>query len=269
MATRVEIVCLAGLVALLCAAPAHAGWIGVQEAYDLFGHLENVDDCCAATATVNSFQYLINHWGYDPGLLPGGIEASRDALAALMGCPAEDEDWWEEKVHWIENNAPKNPTWVHGMVFPGDDTTGWYRGDMLTKGYPTWDWLWTQLSNGQDVEIGIGLTGEGHVLTLTSLKFDDMNGDGKWEYWNETARIDYLDPNNPTQLFESDLTVNPNLSLGFEWHNGGANPPEFAALEVAYAESPAPEPGTLGSLLAAIALSAVVRSVRRTHRGLK
>ena len=81
--------------------------------------------------------------------------------------------------------------------------------------------------------------------------FRDTNGNGKWDQ-NERAHIDYLDCNNPTQLFEMPLNVGMHGRLEFTWFNGGANTPALANIQSAFAES-APEPATLSLLLAGIA----------------
>jgi len=254
-------------VALVWAASVQAAWLEVKLAYDDFGHLENEGPKCVPTATVNSFFYLQKKYPtiYDQKLIPGGdMVKARNALFGYMN--GDDvlgvrtfKDWWEGKVKWMEEKAP-GLTIYDGMV--NDDITGWTRGSVLEKGFPTFDFLWKELSDGEDVEFRIVLTGGGHALTLTSLKFDDLDGDKKWD-WDpdpkkrESAKIDYLDPNKPTQLFETDLWKNADGSLGFLWDNT-VNPAVNVYVNLAYSESPIPEPASLivWSLLGAIGVTA-------------
>jgi hypothetical protein len=141
---------------------------------------------------------------------------------------------------------------------PGEDTSTWFQGKAVQNAFPTWTFLFTELSHGEDVEIGLqDAGGPLHVLTLTGARFRDLNIDGTFEP-GEPQFIDYLDPNNPTQLFEVPLIENPfgNDALAFNWVNGGANTPEDVFINFAYSESvPAPTSLTLvilGALVGAL-----------------
>jgi hypothetical protein len=254
---------------LVWVSTAQAVWVGIQKDYNLYGHVYNTDNglvtgnpmpWCAPTATINSFRYLEQKYPsvYDTLLTKGDIVGSRNQLVngwdqrPGMGVGgATAQSWWENKVWWIEDNAP-GTTVFEGMVFY--DPSTWYRSEDLVQGYPTWGFMYEQLGMCQDVEIGIQpvYTGEGHALTLTSLLFDDMNGNQMWDP-GETQKIDYLDPNNPTQLFQATDLALVGERLQFTWNNGGANPNTLVYIDLAYSES-IPEPATLLLLLCSVGL---------------
>lgn len=273
-------------LALLLVCPlSQATLIEIQKDYGLFGHLWNTDNTmsdgfavpwCAPTATANSLIYLQNKYPdiYRDRLTPYSYLDMRDELVGLMGAwtdGATPRAWWEGKYDYIQSKAPYS-TVFRGMVWEGlnDPNPGtWNGGSALQEGPPTWDFLWTELSRCEDVEIGIywwdaaHTNMSGHALTLTSLSVEDVNGNGSWDWdLQEEARIDYLDPNNPTQLFWADLFVQDGL-LNFGWNNGGANNPEFVMIGLAYAESPrVPDVAPTVSLLV-IGLIAVSVSRRK------
>jgi hypothetical protein len=258
------------VAAILTASRAHAdSWIEVQLPRDQFGDLWNTDDgtkdgngvpWCAPTAIVNSFQFLQNRYPgvYDKKLIPGTPLEARNQLQKGWTLPdgtkrtgtgcGDVKDVWQAKVHWVEDHAPKS-TIFDGMVdYPGEDLSKWYGGSVLTNGAPTWDFLWTELSHKEDVELGfywtMGGTKVGHMVTLTSLKFLD-SGNGVWDPGTEQAKIDFIDPNNPTNLTWGDLTKTGS-SLGFKYTYGGVQ--YDTTIYIAYAESPIPEPLTLAGL---------------------
>lgn len=253
---------LAAFIVLCFAGTAYAqeNWVSVQLDYNLYGHVWNTDTgafgglgvpYCAPTATINSFRFLekSNPLIYGTTLTGGdaNIVASRNALAVQMNtiinAGTTDKDWWEGKVDWIEARKP-GITIYSGMVTPGVNFALWKYNQWLTNAYPTWDWLWTQLNNKEDVELKINPGSEtAHALTLTSLKFNDLDSDGIWDLL-EPRKIDYLDPNNPTQLFESDLFLNEFGALKFNWHNNGFNNPTDVFISMAFRES-VPEPSTI------------------------
>ena len=255
---------IACVILAICATAGANSWVSVQLPFDQFGHLVNSGPLCVPTATVNSFQFLQNRYPeiYDSKLIPNGdLAQARYDLAFGWtyngqqrdgtddGTPTDpkgaySQPWWEAKVHWVEDFAP-GTTIFDGMIYrDGVDLSTWYGGSVLTNGYPTWEFLWKELSDGEDVEIGIRWDDHGHALTLTSLKFYDANGNAMWDA-GEARKIDYLDPNNPTQLFEADLSLGVvNGDLQFTWDNG-SNPSADVSLWLAYSESPIPEPLTM------------------------
>ncbi len=242
--------------------------ISVQLPYNKFGHVWNTNDgtsrgtsvgYCAPTATVNSFKFLENMYPnvYDNKLTNRDIIQTRDDLVGLMGtCPntgTQPKNWWEGKIQWIEDHAPGRTSYG-GMVMPFIDVSTWNKKDLLSNTFPTFNWLFQQLKDGEDVELAIYGSNFGHALTLTSLKFEDSMDDssfqnGIWDPGVELAQIDYLDPNNPTQLFWSDLSLNLDGSLNFLWNNGGANTPENVYIGLAFKESPIPEPSAVLGIL--------------------
>jgi hypothetical protein len=251
---------------------ASAATISVKLPYEDFGHLQNEDGKCAATATINSFRFLENRYPkiYDRKLTGNDLQRARDDLYRQMGSPSCDASgyykWWTEKIDWIEGRV-SGKTIYGGMVDPEVDISTWLYKEFLTSAFPSFDWLFKELKNGEDVELGILWVCDdpttpgkiekcGHALTLTSLSFNDsMDGsiyqNGMWDTLVESAKIDYLDPNNPTQLFSNDLVLDGNGSLAFIWKNGGVNPDTRVNISLAFSESPRniPESSTVLGLL--------------------
>lgn len=259
--------------ALLVVAPwAQSAMVGVQLNYADFGHLENVGSACFATAVTNSMRYLENRNPalYNGALTGNNLEAARDRLRdgwvspggenrAGTGCPGTFQSQWEGKVRYFEDFAP-GTTGFAGMIDPRINTNGWYRGNLLANALPTFDFLLGELMRGADVEIGFFKDQLSHAVTLTSLFFDDLNGNLRWDAATETAKIDYLDPNHTDQLYESPLTLAGGF-LTFNWNNGGANPPvNGVQLFMAYAERPLPEPASLLLLIVALWLLFTLRA---------
>jgi len=254
---------------------ANAGWVTLQLPYAEYGHVYNTDSglaggnpvpWCAPTATANSFQFLESHYPavYGNSLTGGNVIGLRNTLATgwlspggtqrsgMVSSPvgATDKDWWEHKVWYIEDYAP-NTTVFAGMI--ESNPAGWHRGGDLVWGSPTWDFLWNEVADSEDVELKIDIgTSVAHALTLTSMKFDDQDGDLQWDL-GEARDIDYLDPNNPSQLFTG--AVQQNLAgtrLQFWWNNGAGGANQWATIEGAYTESPIPEPAVLSLLVLGI-----------------
>ena len=247
------LICGVVCLVLALATSASAVEISVTKDYALYGHIWNTDDgtstgspvgWCASTAVMNSFIYLENKypWLYDTMLSGGDPVAARNALNAMMGtCTAAEV--WEGKLEFLDTYAPG--TTIVGAMVPWD-TTGWSNASSLLSGPPTWDVMWQELEACEDVELAIYSYDNdyAHMLTLTSMHLDDLDGDGTWDPGQETASIDYLDPNNPTGLFEATVSYVDGV-IAFEWHNGGYNTPDDVWIGVAYWESPVPEPATI------------------------
>lgn len=264
----------AGVLGVLCLAMAFAtsaDALTIQKPYEQYGHLYNTADgtstgtpvgWCASTAVMNSFIYLENQYpGIFGNLLSrGDAVASRNELKDMMD-PAYPRDVWEGKLEYLDTYAPGKA--IVGGMLPYD-TTGWAGASSLLTGWPSWDVMWEQLKACEDVELGIYdlPTTVGHMLTLTSMHLDDLDGDGTWDPGVETAQIDYLDPNNPTQLFVAGIQLDANGRIVFNWHNGGANTPRDMYIAVAYWESPIPEPATI-CLLALGGVAILIRKRKR------
>jgi hypothetical protein len=190
-------------------------------------------------------------------------------------CGASDQSWWETKVQWIEDFAPGTTT-LAGML--DADPTGWLKGSSLTNAVPTFDFLWRELAANEDVEIGIQLPNSRHAVTLTSLTFEDDNGNGQWDTAREFASIDYIDPNCPLGRDKdhprstiAGLTLGADGRLHFPWVNGDGStcdpnitPPVDASIRLAYAESPVPEPATI--VLLGIGIGAAAAARKRSRR---
>jgi len=257
--------------------------VSFQLPFDQFGHLANSPDGrCAATSTINSFQYLTNVFGAD--LVPGAgtdLETARDALEegwifndefhpgmqAHCGDAGAFQRIWESKINWIEDFGQQGLRFLFdGMLFlPGTDLSTWMLGSVLTNAFPTWDFIYGEVTHGEDVEIafdGIDVNGVtiSHAVTLTGVAFRDLNTNSMFDF-GEPQFIDYLDPNNPLVRLEAPLTLDPDGSLRFSWDNGNNDRVDSARIYYALSES-VPEPGTLFLLLLAGALLSATLAVR-------
>jgi len=285
------VLCLLPAAMLLSATPAAGNtcdWIEVQLPYDQFGHLWNTDDgtqsgtpkpWCAPTSIANSFHFLETRYPhiYDQNLTHGDLLGTRNAL---------QEGWlnaankyrngtgdgsgqfiWEAKVQWIEDFAP-GTTVFGGMIYrPGVNLSDWYGGSSLQNAYPTFEFLRGELEHKEDVEIGFWWEMEeggkaktvGHVVALTSLKFCDANGNRQWDAdLDEVALIDFVDPNEPTALTWCPLIMEDD-ALKFLYTFDGT--PYLATLDLAYSESPVPEPLTMAGL--ALGIGSLATYLRR------
>ena len=238
--------------------PIRATLIGITRSWDDYGHVKNEGYKCAPTATINSFIYLWNRYlniykgtklldSNGDGINDNYTEL-RDDLAIWMNTSEEkgtdEKDWWKGKLAWINTYAPGTTTF-RGIVFR--NVSSWSHKELLKRGVPTWDFLWKNLAAGADIEIGIYPSGQlPHALTLTGLKFSDKNGNKKWDPTNEEAKIEYLDPDHPDQLFEAKLWLEDCGSfkcLTFNYKKDFFDYP--ARIKLAYCETPVPEPCTM------------------------
>ncbi len=218
-------------VGLIAVSASHAGWVDVNLAPDYWkykqkypgyeGYLENTtingNGACAATSMINSFWYLQNEFPtiYTTGhkLLPDdNLTDARNSLHKRIWAGGSFSDIWEEKIKWFERyNAPGV---FKGMYYNSVD--GWYKPDgLIGNNWPTWDFLWKELSHKEDIEIFVENSYTNHVLTLTSLHFNDKNNNKKWDI-GEERKIDYLDSNTPWKFTTKDLRENSDGSLGFQ-----------------------------------------------------
>lgn len=81
----------------------------------------------------------------------------------------------------------------------------------------------------------------GHLVTLTSLHFNDTNGNEHWDS-GEERKIDYLDNNTPWKFTTKDLWENMDGSLGFQGLEGVTG--DGVWINGAFSES-IPEPATI------------------------
>jgi hypothetical protein len=220
---------------------------------------------CVATATMNSFVYLYNSFPSVYGvtkLITGSnpsnsLSDARDELDGPsfmngVGCGVSVKDAWEGKLKWIDTYAPGTTLFSGMSAF---SFAGWYGEEYLLSGYPTFDFLFNQLRDKEDVELRIDFVDNGvpgaHSVTLSSLHFTDTDMDNTWDPGLESAQIDYIDPNCPSGTLGSPQgpTVVPLLydtisgSLQFDWQNGDGvkcNPGSQkyrSTITYAYAES--------------------------------
>lgn len=233
----------------------------------LYGYLKQADVCgvnpqvaCGPTAAVNSFAYLQNKYPniYQNLLVPlqdkdlnnsGVVNFYDDMIAtanvlagaAYMNTGATGtttSGFIYGKNKYIEQKVPGRtiysaqmlPAWSLGPAIPKPS----YVQDGTT---PTWQFLFDELSAGEDVEIGVVGTSN-HFLTLTSFHWEDKNSDGVIDQ-AENAYIDFVDPDTGGPGMASTWQNSLGGSLISDY--GGGN----VTIRSAIAES-VPEPGTLG-----------------------
>jgi hypothetical protein len=115
---------------------------------------------------------------------------------------------------------------------------------------PTWQFLYNELKDGEDIEILITDGNWGHYLTVTGFSWNDADGD-KTVDANEGATIFYIDPaGNATNSPISQQVLGGQLFVSYPNFNN-------ASLVMAVSES-VPEPATL-SLLALGGLAMIRR----------
>jgi hypothetical protein len=253
-------VSLAAVVGGPSAARAEDDWKGLVLDYDLFGHLKNTaDGRCAATATLNSFQFLANRYkkpyagtkllqgtlaAPDPtlrgarDLLHGGYTFDKLVRPGIPTCQSNAKEWWQAKNYWLEDFAPGTTT-VGGMVGGTLNPKDWHRGDELKRGYPTFAFLLAAVQKRQDVEIAYyrdGTAEEGHAVTLIGVQWQNAPANdkhpGTWDPGTEPGRITFIDPNDPTKPQEGKLLKPAGNRLRFEYKD------KVYHVQLAYTESP-------------------------------
>ena len=256
---------LAGVAILLTAAGASADWWHAETEHELYGWADQHDVpdigpvACAPTSVINSFWYLQTKYPeiYDHKLIwdrdnDGDVDYWDQIWAAedlgknwMLTTPeggTTDENLIWGKYNYMEHYAQGTTSYagMHGLTW--DPQYPW--PEWLTSGHPTWEFLYEQLDEEEDVELWIGVPGTmAHCVTLTSLHWNDETDDG----W-----IDFIDPDDgglhvaDVHLFGEVLQAKYNC--------------QWVDISIALSESPQiPGPASL----ALLALAGTLRSRRR------
>lgn len=288
--TRLSAGAAAAALALAFAGVARAGPVySIQLPINMFGNLDqddvptckdanNVSYTCGPTAAVNSFVWLQNSHPeiYDNNLVPiqaSDLDGDNDvdeydhmiATAIELGDPEYMDctvcqggttlgNFIDGKRSWIEEHAPGT------TVFK----------DVLN---PNWDFLFNELSHGEDVELLLGFYKEdgadadnapdrdgGHYITLTSFHWADADMDGVIDE-EEGAFIDFIDPATgmfgTADIFQASL----NGIIGISDYGVGGEI-ILTIIDAAISESFIPEPEAL-----ALFAGGVLLLLRRRRRG--
>jgi hypothetical protein len=269
----------------------------VEKDVDLYGNLDQ-DDIpgggevdCGPTAAVNSFVYLENKYPitYDRSLVPDteippdGIRDYDELVnAALMLAGANYMNtkppggtWYDMfvygKYRYIEDQIPgvtayqSQMLWAWGFpginpVRPADEIPPIPRPDWVTDlMYPTWQFIFTELHDCEDVEILLSWEGGGHFLTLTGFNWNDADGDGIIDP-EEGATMMYIDPatGDPSATGIWNVAVDSEYEIMTNYETG-------SVITMAVSESPIiPEPATIA--MVAMGMFGVIGLVRRKMR---
>ena len=280
---------LVAVAAMLCAQqPGEATVYEIEKDHWLYGNLDQDDIpgigacACGPTAAVNSFVYLENAYPcpYNSWLIPdtnpaNGIRdyqelidvatilAGVNYMNTKVGIGTWDDMFIYGKWKYIEEQlqyhtiyeAQLSSTWGWGVgTRPADEIPPIKKPSWVADNtYPTWQFIYNELLDCEDVEILVSWYDGGHFLTLTSFHWDDVDDDGFIDF-EEYAWIDYIDPQTgawgQSQIWHSGTGfIETDVSSG-------------AWISMAVSESPIiPEPATI--MLIGCALVAMAGLVRR------
>jgi hypothetical protein len=263
------------LLSLALIFPAIASANAIQLDTTKFGHLDqaNVTACnpngginssCGPTAAVNSFTFLQNMYPtiYGSKLIPhsAGNTAQQDqvdaatTLACYMGCDSTGttiSNFISGKKDYIESVAPGSTIYSSQNVFAAGGI------------YPTFNYMYNELVDGEDVELLVGFysfntqgqlvrTG-GHYVTLTGISSPTNDG--------ANGTISFVDPSGGVDRNGIATFKGADGSIRTSTYVSGTNP--VTIIEAAVSESPIPEPGTLVLLFGAVPAALWVRARRR------
>jgi hypothetical protein len=270
--------CAAWLAGLAITASASAALWHIEKDIDLYGNLNQNDipnvgaSYCGPAAAVNSFAYLQNAYPgvYNSFLIPaqgadwdgdGDVDFYDDMIGTALtlgsqnymntlvpGGTAHDNFIWG-KEQYIENQVAGVTTYEAQDYW---DWTNHAIPDYVDPIAPTWDFLYWELFDCEDVELLLSWSDGGHYVTLTSFHWNDADDDGIIDI-GEDAWIDFMDPWTGQQGFAS------------IWHGGSIIETDYVDgswISMAVSESPIPGP----SVLALLAVSTLC-SARRFRRG--
>jgi len=205
----------------------------------------NGANACVPTATVNSFFFLQNYYGIN-SLGPGnGSLTQANATNAINELGAD---------MGLTNNGVTQAGFIAGkwQYLSDHQLTNQISMEWESVAVggvtPTWQWIYNQLMATQDVEVAFAWFGgsDGHCVTVTSFDFADNNNNHTIDF-GELAHLDFTDPWDG-QHYVGTLTMNGG-SLELSYVGGAAGAGAWGLIDAAIAESPIPEPSTLGLLV--------------------
>ena len=205
---------------------------------------------CGPVAVTNSFQYLERKYpsiyGVN-GLTGGNLVQTAITLGGLMGTNPQNGTFWDDLIWYkmkdIESKVPgktiyeaqRNPSWAWAIW---NDPGGLIpEPSWVTPVLPTWQFLWQELSDCEDVEVLMNWSDGGHFLTVKSFHWNDLNEDGVIDF-GENATFDYINP----------WTGLPGISGIWQNTYGSILETDYAlnaTITMAVSESPIPEPTTI------------------------
>jgi hypothetical protein len=202
-------------------------------------------EACVPTATVNSFFFLQNYYGISglgPGngqLTVGNATNAVNELGVDMGLTnngVTQAGFIAGKWQYLSDHQLTNQISMEWESVAVGGVT------------PTWQWIYNQLMATQDVEVAFAWFGgsDGHCVTVTSFDFADNNNNHTIDF-GELAHLDFTDPWDG-QHYVGTLTMNGG-SLELSYVGGAAGAGAWGLIDAAIAESPIPEPSTLGLLV--------------------
>lgn len=240
-----------GACLLLLSSTALASTMAIDQA--LYGHLDQglvpgctseagLNNACGPTSVVNSFVYLQNRYpGIYGTLLTGGTTQQNlintgENLACYMSCNSNTGtaigDFITGKMDYINAVAPGTTTFAFQNFF-----------DPVNSILPTFNFLFNELSHGEDIELLIGWyvfnaqsnqleRRGGHYVTLTGIS--SANNDG-------TGTINFVDPSGGVNQNNIATFLSGGAIRTIAYKPDGVT---VAIIEAAVAESPVPESTT-------------------------
>jgi len=252
---------------------------------------------CAPTATINSFEFLQNKYGIT-GLVGGNPYDAINSLASATYMNTQDAepnedpppDWlgggtsassmvYGKEEYLLDKFHPQNNITgiqtVGQSVFFSQAAGSLNQGGGITQTDPTASFIADQLEAGEDIEAWESWsddegnsTGGAHIITITGIDFDPDENSGT---------LSFIDPyggngaNDAVDITSNTLTLEDGqLVVGYTGGGAGddGDPDNngntgYARIDMVLAESPIPEPATLG-LLAISAVGLLTRRARRT-----
>ena len=237
--------------------------VSVLKDPSLFGTLRQHDvpgigpQACGPTSAVNSFVYLQNAYPhlYDQALVPsqgrdwnkdGNTDSYDDMIAAAvmlgspyyMGTSATSGTFHDAfilgKLSYIEARASGVTEYEAQDHWPWPDPTT-PPPSFVAGHYPTWEFLYGELADCEDVEVLLSWDGGGHYVTLIGFTWNDQDDDGMIDVGE--GSIQFIDPETG-QVAQVDIgqaQFGGAIGVNYPGHND-------AWISMAVSE---PEPGTL------------------------